>query len=88
MVTSVNIRLFYSIKWLRCKMVVITVRLAYIMNIPNGSKIIQLLFSKSCILVNLLKTEVLYIATREKIILKEYFLILNTVLYFLMLMNA
>ena len=27
--------------------------------IPNGSKIIQLMFFKSCILVNLLKTEVL-----------------------------
>ena len=69
MVTSVNIRLFCSIKWLRCKTVVITVRLAYIMNIPNGPKIIQL-FSKSYILVDLLKAEVLYIATREKIILK------------------
>ena len=45
-------------KWLRFKRVVITIRLAYISKIfPNGSIIIQLLFSKSSILVNLLKTE-------------------------------
>ena len=42
-------------KWLRLKRV-ITVRLPYISQIfPNGSKTIQLLLSKSCILVNYLK---------------------------------
>ena len=46
-------------KWFRFKRV-IPVRLAYILSIfPNRSKIILLLFSKSCIFVNLLKTEVL-----------------------------
>ena len=47
-------------KWLRFRWV-ITVRLAYVLKLfPNDSKIIQLLFFKSCILVTLLKTEVLY----------------------------
>ena len=47
-------------KWLRFKTVVIAVRLTYISRIfPKGSKIIQLLFSKSCILVNLLKTDLM-----------------------------
>ena len=56
-------------KWLRSKRV-ITVRLAYISKIfPNGSKIIQLLFSKSCILVNCLKQRS-SIAIRKKIFLK------------------
>ena len=42
--------------------------------------------SKSCILANLLKTEI-FLAIR-KIALKLSFLILNTILYFLMLMNT
>ena len=55
---------------LRFKSVVITVTLAYISKIfPSESKIIQLLFSKSSILLNLIKTEVL-IVIRKKIILK------------------
>ena len=45
---------------------------------PLNAKIIQLLFFKSCILVNLWK----------KIILKWSFLILNTVFYFLMITNT
>ena len=40
--------------WLKFKRVVITFRLGYIsQNFSNGSEIIQLLFSESCILVNL-----------------------------------
>ena len=71
-------------KWLRFAKI-ITVTLAYISWIfPNGSKIIQLLFSKSCIFVDCLKQKP-YIAIGKKIIL-EYFCILNTILYFLMLM--
>ena len=74
-------------KWLRFAKT-ITVRLAYISWVfLNGSKIIQLLFSKSCVLVNCLKQK-LYIAIRKKIILKYfiYILFLKTILYFLMLM--
>ena len=63
---------YFIKKWLRLKRIV-TVRLAYI--------------SKSCILVKCLKQRS-YIAIKKKIILKLSFLILNTILYFLLLMNT
>ena len=69
-------------KWLRRLKRVITVKLAYISQIfLNGSEIMELLFSKSCVLVNC-RRQRSYMAVRKKIILKRSFPILNTILYF------